>query len=114
MTATHPRFAQSGPDHLRAQAESLIKILSEGDVTATRANTADLLELIVDGYAHVLALDVDRRRLEREINCLAQSGDPQVVVELRELSALLQSLTSTSEELRRLLDAVRARAERCG
>jgi hypothetical protein len=67
--------------------------------------------LIVDGYAHVLALDVDRMRLEREIAHLAQSGDPRVAGELRELSALLRGVTSTSEELRRLLDAVRVHVE---
>jgi hypothetical protein len=75
---------------------------------------ADLLELVVDGYAHVLALDVDRRTLERDIARLAGSGDPLVVTELRELSALLRDVTSTSERLRRLLGEVRARDERRG
>jgi hypothetical protein len=77
---------------------------------ATRSR-ASSLELIVDGYAHVLTLDVDRMRLEREIARLAQSGDPRVAGELRELSALLRGVTSTSEELRRLLDAVRVHVE---
>lgn len=77
---------------------------------ATRSRT-DLLELIVDGYAHVLALDVDRRRLEREIAALAQSGDPLTAADLGELSALLREMTSTSEELRGLLDEARAREE---
>jgi hypothetical protein len=70
--------------------------------------------LIVDGYAHVLALDVDCMRLEREIAQLAQSGNPNVAGELRELSASLQGVSSTSERLRRLLDAARARVERQG
>jgi hypothetical protein len=83
--------------------------MSEEDVVATRSR-ASSLELIVDGYAHVLALDVDCMRLEREIGRLAQSGDPDVR-ELRELSALLQSVTSTSGRLRGLLDAARARFE---
>lgn len=73
-------------------------------MVATRSR-ASSLELIVDGYAHVLALDVDRMRLEREIGRLAQSG------ELRELSALLRDVTTTSEQLRRLLDAARVRVE---
>jgi len=102
-------FAQRGPDHLRLQAESLIGLLSEEDVVATRSR-ASSLELIVDGYAHVLALDVDGMRLEREIGRLAQSGDPDVS-ELRELSALLQGVTSTSGRLRGLLDEARVRFE---
>jgi hypothetical protein len=101
-------FAQRGPDHLRVQAESLISTMSKEDVVANRSR-ASSLELIVDGYAHVLALDVDGMRLEREIGRLAQSGDPDVAGELRELSALLQSVTSTSGRLRELLDAARGR-----
>jgi hypothetical protein len=95
------------------QAESLIRTLSQEDVVATRAR-ASTLELIVDGYAHVLALDVERTRLEREIGRLAQSGDPDVAGKLRELSALLGDVSSTSEQLRRLLDTARARVERWG
>lgn len=72
---------------------------------------ADALELIVDGYAHVLALDVERLRLEREIAQLAESGDPHVAGKLRELSAQLREVTVTSEHLRRLLDAARVRVE---
>lgn len=113
LPISHQSFAQGGPDHLRTQAESLIRTLSTEDVVATR-ELASTLELIVDGYAHVLALDVDCMRLEREIGRLAQSGDPHVSGELRELSALLHGVTSTSEELRRLLDAARARVERRG
>jgi hypothetical protein len=93
---------------LRAQARALIDVLSEQDVLSTRTRT-DLLELIVDGYAHVLALDVERRRLEREIARLAQSGDPDAAEELRELSGLLTEVANISERLRGLLDAVRAR-----
>ncbi len=74
----------------------------------------DLLELIVDGYAHVLALDVDRRRLERDIARLAGSGDPQAAAELRQLSDTLGDVTSASERLRKLLGEVRARDERTG
>jgi hypothetical protein len=91
----------------------LIRTLSEEDVVATRAR-AGSLELLVDGYAHVLALDVDRMRLAREIARLAESGDPEVAGELRKLSALVQCVTSTSEELRGLLDAVRVRVEHWG
>jgi hypothetical protein len=113
LPAPQQSFLQQGPDHLRARAESLIGILSEEDVLLTRG-TDGSLDLLVDGYAHVLALDVDRMRLEREITRLAaQSGDPEVAGELRELSALLRDVTSTSAELRGQLDAVRARVEHC-
>jgi len=73
--------------------------------------TQSSLEQIVDGYAHVLALDVDGLRLGREIARLAESGDPRAAGELQELSALLRLVTGTSAELRGLLDAVRARVE---
>jgi hypothetical protein len=88
----------------------LIGILSQEDVVATRGMDRSL-ELLVDGYAHVLALDVDGMRLEREITRLAEAGDPEVAGELRELSALLHDVTSTSAELRARLDAVRVRVE---
>jgi hypothetical protein len=109
----HHGLAQRGPDHLRRQAESLIGILSEEDRLRTWTTT-DLLEMVVDGYAHVLALDVDRRQLRRDIARLAGSGDPLAAEELRELSALLLEVTSTSERLRELLGEVRARDQRGG
>ena len=113
LPAPNQSFAQRGTDQLRTAAESLIETLSAEDVVLTRGRDGSL-ELLVDGYAHVLALDVDAMRLEREITRLAESGDPEVAGELRELSALLHHLTSTSAELRGLLDAARARVERWG
>jgi hypothetical protein len=107
--APHHTPVHHGPDYLRRQAESLIRTLSDEDVL-TRATTSSL-ELIVDGYAHVLALDVDRMRMEREISRLAESGDPAVAGELRELSVVLRCLTRTSERLRDLLATVRERIE---
>jgi hypothetical protein len=101
------------PDYLCTQAESLIKTLS-GAATASPSVTASSPEAIVDGYAHVLALDVDRLRLEREIARLAESGDPRVAGELRDLSVLLRRVRSTSEQLRNQLSAARAQAELAG
>jgi hypothetical protein len=49
--------------------------------------------------------------LERELVRLAESGDPRVAPELRELSKLLRSAMRTSEELRKALSAARARVE---
>ncbi|HTA15661.1 MAG TPA: hypothetical protein VK781_12470 [Solirubrobacteraceae bacterium] len=113
LPVSHQSLPRRGPDHLRLQAESLIGVLSEEDVLLTRGREGSL-ELLVDGYAHVLALDVDRMRLKREITRLAESGDPRVAGELRELSALLHDVTETSAELRGRLDAVRVRVERWG
>ncbi len=114
MPAPHQKdHAQRGSDHLLRQAELLIDVLSEEGAAEARTVT-DLLELIVDGYAHVLALDVDRRRLERDIARLAGSGDPRAAAELRQLSDTLGDVTSASERLRKLLGEVRARDERGG
>lgn len=108
-----PCVARSGPNPLLAQAQSLIRVLPEEDPPAERTKT-ELLELIVDGYAHVLALDVAGRKLERDIARLAGSGDPEAAAELRKLSARLRELTSTSEQLRNLLGEARLRHESRG
>jgi hypothetical protein len=107
--APHHTPVHHGPDYLRRQAETLIRTLSDED--AFTHPTKSSLELIVDGYAHVLALDVDRMRMEREIARLAESGDPTVAEELRELSVVVRCLTRTSKRLRDLLGTVRARLE---
>jgi hypothetical protein len=96
------------PEYLRGQAEWLIRALSdEGAFLADPAT----LDLVVDGYAHVLTLDVDRVRLEREIARLAESGDPTAAAELRDLSVMLRWITRTCAQLREALRAVRARGE---
>ena len=110
--APHQSPFQRGTDHLCKQAESLIATLSDEDAVAARAAPSSL-DLIVDGYAHVLALDVDRLRLEREIARLAESGDPHAAGELRELAVLLRLVKDTTVELRELLDRARARVECC-
>jgi hypothetical protein len=69
------------------------------------------LELIMDGYAHVLVLDTDRLRLERQIARLAESRDPAAEAELRDLTILVRSVTRTTEELRDVLGAIHARAQ---
>ena len=110
--APHQTPVHHGPDYLRRQAELLIRTLSDEDMLAHATNS--LLELVVDGYAHVLALDVDRMRMEREIARLAESGNPAVAGELQELSGLVRCLTRTSERLRALLRSVRERIELAG
>jgi hypothetical protein len=98
-----------GPDYLRRQAESLIRTLSDEDALAHATKSS--IELVVDGYAHVLALEVDCMRMEREIARLAESGDPGVAGQLQELSVVLRCLARTSERLRQLLSTVRAQTE---
>jgi len=100
-------------DNLCRQAESLIRSLSE-PAPATQHAAAGSADAIVDGYAHVLTLDIDRMRLEREIAHLAESGDPRVADELRELSILLRHVKQTSDRLRDQLSSVRARAGLAG
>ena len=107
--APHQTPVHHGPDYLRRQAESLIRTLSDEQALTDAAKGS--LELIVDGYAHVLALDVDRMRMEREIARLAESGDPAAAGELRELSVVVRCLTRTSAQLRDLLSTVRERIE---
>lgn len=109
----NPRSIQRGADRLRRQAELLTATLS-ADATVADRTTKGLPELVVDGYAHVLALDVDRLRLEREIARLAESGDPGVAEQLRELSLVLRNVTRASEELRARLDWARTCVEHAG
>jgi hypothetical protein len=110
--APHHTPIHHGPDYLRRQAESLISTLSDDEALAHAPKSS--LELIVDGYAHVLALDIDCMRMEREIARLAESGDPAVAGELRDLSVVVRCLRRTSAQLRDLLRAVRERVELAG
>jgi hypothetical protein len=115
----HNSTIQPGAERLCEQAEALVASLVDGE--APRGYLAGLeepesvaagsLDLVVDGYAHVLALDVDRRRLEREIAHLAEAGDPGMAARLSELSGLLRRMTGVSDELRARLDALRAQLE---
>jgi hypothetical protein len=97
-----------GAERLCSQAEALIESLSSMPASPTRSSS---LDLVVDGYAHVLALDVDRRRLEREIVRLAEAGDPELAGRLSELSALLRRMARASEDLRDRLSELRLRLE---
>lgn len=96
------------PEYLRSESQRLIDALSEEHTDESDEAT---LELVVDGYAHVLTLDVDRVRVEREIARLAESGDPAAASQLRELSVMLRCMTRTCSQLRELLSSARARSE---
>jgi hypothetical protein len=104
---------QRGADRLCRQAEALIDAVSNRD-TATGPTDKSSLELIVDGYAHVLVLDVDRLRLEREIARMVEIGDPGMAGKLSELSTLLRRMTHASEVLRGRLSELRAQLEAHG
>ncbi len=107
-TTPNQNSIQPGAERLCTQAEALVASLSSTAASSTRSTS---LDLVVDGYAHVLALDVDRRRLEREITRLAEAGDPEMAARLSELSALLRRMGRASEDLRGRLSELRARVE---
>jgi len=107
-TPTHGTVLRAA-DRLRRQAELLTATLSD-ETTTSALGASGLSELIVDGYARVLSLDVERLGLEREITRLAESGDPGMAGELRELSAVLRRVIQASGALRVCLDGLRARA----
>lgn len=95
-------------DDLCRRAGSLIATLSDEHAMEAIAKQG-LLDLIVNGYAEVLALDAERLRLQREIARLAESGDPGAAGELQGLSVMLRILGGTTAELRGLLEQALAR-----
>ncbi len=121
MSATsvpHHNSIHPGAERLCEQGEALVASLTSDEVPRDYLVDGDPegsargpLELVVDGYAHVLALDVDRRRIEREVARLAEAGDPGMAARLGELSGLLRRMTRVSEDLRAQLDVLRARLQ---
>jgi hypothetical protein len=114
----HYNSIHPGAELLCEQAEALVASLASDEVprgylvdVGSEGSAGGPLELVVDGYAHVLALDVDRRRIEREVARLAEAGDPGMAARLGELSGLLRRMTRVSEDLRARLDVLRARLE---
>jgi hypothetical protein len=117
-STSHHNSIHPGAERLCEQAEALVASLVHDEGPrgylagqGPESAVAGSLDLVVDGYAHVLALDVDRRRLEREIAHLAEAGDPGMAARLSELSGLLRRMTGVSDELRARLDALRAQLE---
>ncbi len=74
----------------------------------------ELLEYtLTSGYAHALALEAERRRLEQRIGALAADLRPEDRRSAVELTALTRSLGRTDvrlERLRKLIAALKARA----
>ena len=99
------------PDYLCRQADSLIRTLS-GTANASPPVAASSPEVIVNGYAHVLALDVDRLKLgarDRSPRGIRRSAGGWT--SFSELSVLLRLVRCTSDQLRAQLSVVRAQAE---
>jgi hypothetical protein len=81
---------------------------------ATLKKDRDVLEYtLTSGYAHALALEAERRRLERRITALAGDLGPESRRSALELTALARSLARTEvrlERLRQLIAALKVRA----
>jgi hypothetical protein len=99
-------------DHLRHPTEERVRALAGSYNIADADSAAGSGDSIVDCYAHVLALDVDRLRLERELARLAEIGDPASMAEIQSLVVLLGLVTATADRLRDALRTARQRRER--
>ena len=77
------------------------------------AARAHVERTLTDGYAHAMALEGDRLRLERQIADVAAQADtrdPRVkTIELQDLSARLTETSGDLKHLRGLLAALRRR-----
>jgi hypothetical protein len=82
-------------------------------VNALHAPSPDAEDTLMDGYAHALALEAERTRLEQRFAALAQAvAENRDTQRLPELRRLRQRISSTDDELVRLrevLTAVRRR-----
>ena len=78
----------------------------------TSAEGENLEDLVTEGYAHALALDAERMKLERSITELAaRAEDPEAAQELRKLWLRHRTMRHQLSELRAMLaELKRARA----
>jgi hypothetical protein len=93
-----------------------IRTLLDAPPTGADAPSLDALEhTLTDGYASALALEAERRRLERQITeVAARLGDEVTDEDASELARLGQRLSSADEDLgrlRALLVSLRGRAD---
>jgi hypothetical protein len=93
-----------------------IRTLLDAPPTGDDAPSLDALEhTLTDGYASALALEAERRRLERRITGVAaRLGDEVTDEDASELARLGQRLSSADEDLgrlRALLVSLRGRAD---
>jgi hypothetical protein len=89
-----------------------IRALVAAPVTGERGRFLDDLErTLTDGYAHALALESERRRLERRRGeLLGAEGIDDLTQELAVLTAGIIEADERLGELRSLLDSLRRRA----
>jgi len=78
------------------------------------AQLSDLEHTLADGYAHALALEAERLRLEKRLGTaaasLASDASHERVDEVSRLARRLRSAEQSLDELRRALGTLRARA----
>lgn len=91
---------------LGEQTEALLRELERCDPPQAERDRAH--ELLLDGCAHALRLDLARMHLERDISRLASVGGPADADELHRLSASLTTVTGMAEDLRGEIARVRS------
>jgi tRNA C32,U32 (ribose-2'-O)-methylase TrmJ len=76
-------------------------------VNALDAPSPDAEDTLMDGYAHALALEAERTRLEQRFEALAQAlAEDRDAQRLPELRSLRQRISRTDEELARLREVL--------
>jgi len=93
--------------------EHEIRTLLDAPAVGTDAPTLALIEdTLTAGYAHALALEAERWRLERRISEIASGLDQEVELhsELKTLARRMEGATADLANLRALLSLLRDRA----
>jgi ABC-type phosphate transport system auxiliary subunit len=102
------------PDTIPALLEQIDELLAETPSPEEPVVRARLERTLTDGYAHALALEAERWRLERRMSELAgelHEGNRELKTkELAVLSARLSTNAETLSGLRRTLSELRVRA----
>ena len=102
------------PEPIPALLEQIDELLAEPSPAGEPATLALLERTLTDGYAHALALEAERWRLERRMSELAaQLHDGNRELKAKELAQLSNRLSSNGDllgALRRTLAELRARA----
>lgn len=94
--------------------ETIIKLLAAPKEGAGAPPLADVEETLTAGYAHALALDAERRRIERRIGQMAatlrEDRSEHRTDEIASLAARLSDADGELSRLRGLLASLRTRA----
>jgi len=101
------------PEAIPALLEQIDELLAEPHSEGEPATLARLERTLTDGYAHALALESERWRLEQRLSELAgelHEGDPGLKTEeLAQISRRLSSTEAALESLRSTLTRLRSR-----